>query len=249
MSDYRLYPRLSPELADPIRAELIRSDAPAQFNRGRFEEALSSADAFPATGGRRMAADELMEMRQGCVEAVADTDESNSLTTSMFDLRLGRALFQQSADSAGEFGNSKVWDFITLVLLPDIATERFSGMSSDIAARFTGGHRRHVFQRLWRRWNVLGEDFVLKGALTEDDYQALLERRMTSERKAVALKAAQAIVGSKRKGSRRREYTRVFARQLFQVSGIVDIGEDDEANLDALIEHVKGITETLLKGR
>lgn len=247
MTDFRLYPRLSPALADAIRIELIRSENVYEFNPQKFEEALSVADAFPATGGRRTTENELMELREECLEAVAFSEGSSSLTTSQFDLQLGRVLYDRSIGSAGEFGNARVWDFLTLILLPDIASTRFPGTTSNLGARFTGGNRRHVLQRLWRRWKVFGTEVVASGSLTEDDYVALLERRLTSERPEVAAKAAEAILGSKRTGTNRREYTRVLMRQLIQISGIVEIGDDDPEHIEALMQHVRGNVELMFQ--
>lgn len=247
MADFQLYPRLSPDLADAIRTELIRSEEVYKFKPEKFEEALTAADAFPATGGRRTNENELLNLREDCLNAVDFANGSSSLTTSQFDLRLGRVLYKRSIGSTGEFGNARAWDFLTLILLPDIASTRFPGTTSNLGARFVGGNRRHVLQRLWRRWKVFGDEVVESGRLTEDDYVALLERRLTSERPAVAAKAAEAILGSKRAGSNRREYARVLMRQLVQISGIVEIGDDDPEHLDALMRHVRGSVELMFQ--
>lgn len=247
MTDFRLYPRLSPDIADAIRVELIRSESVFEFRPEKFEEALSAAGSFPATGGRRTTENELLDLREECLNAVAFSEGSSSLPTSEFDLQLGRVLYKRSIGSTGEFGNARVWDFLALILLPDIASARFPGTASTLGARFTGGNRRHVLQRLWRRWKVFGDEVVESGHLTEDDYVALLERRLTSERPAVAARAAAAILGSKRTGTSRREFTRVLMRQLVQMSGIVEIGDDDPEHLDALMNHVSGNVELMFQ--
>lgn len=245
MTDFQLYPRLSPSVADAIRIELIRSDGVYEFKPEMFEKALSAADSFPATGGRRTTENELLELREECLKAVDFSEGSSSLPTSQFDLQLGRVLYKSSIGSTGEFGNARVWDFLTLILLSDLASARFPGTTSNLGARFTGGNRRHVLQRLWRRWKVFGDEVVESGQLTEDDYVALLERRITSERPAVAAKVAAAILGSKRTGTSRREFTRVLMRQLVQISGIVEIGDDDPDHLDTLMRHVRGNVELM----
>lgn len=246
MTGFQLYPRLSPGVADAVRFELIRNDGIYGFKPEKFEEALSAADSFPATGGRRTSENELLDLREESLKAVEFSEGSSALSTSQFDLRLGRVLYRRSIGSTGEFGNARVWDFLTLILLPDIASARFPGTTSNLGARFTGGNRRHVLQRLWRRWKVFGDVVVESGQLTEDDYVALLERRITSERPAVAAKAAAAILGSKRAGTNRREFTRVLMRQLVQMSGIVEIGDDDPEHLDVLMRHVSGNVELML---
>lgn len=247
MTNFQLYPRLSPDASDLIRTELIRSESICEFSPEKFEEALSAADSFPATGGRRTTENDLLELRGECLNAVEFSEGSSSLATSQFDLQLGRVLYKRSVGSTGEFGNARVWDFLTLVLLPDITSARFPGTTSNLGARFTGGNRRHVLQRLWRRWRVFGEQIVVSGRLTEDDYVALLERRLTSERPAVAAKAAETILRSKRTGTNRREYTRVLMRQLVQISGIVEIGDDDPEHLEALMRHIRGNVELMLQ--
>lgn len=247
MAEFQLYPRLSPEVADAIRIEMIRSENVYEFKPEKFEEALSAADSFPATGGRRTSEEELLDLRDECLRAVEFADGTSSLTTSQFDMRLGQVLYRRSIGSIGEFGNARVWDFLTLILLPDIASTRFPGTTNNLSARFTGGNRRHVLQRLWRRWKVFGDEVVESGRLTEDDYVALLERRLTSERPAVAAKAAEAILGSNRSGTNRREYTRVLMRQLVQISGIVEIGDDDPEHLDALMRHIRGNVELMFR--
>src|SRR5699024_12299614 len=78
-------------------------------------------------------------------------------------------------------------------------------------------------------------------------FRSLLERRLTSERPAVAARAAAAILGSKRTGTSRREFTRVLMRQLVQMSGIVEIGDDDPEHLDALMNHVSGNVELMFQ--
>lgn len=247
MTDFQLYPRLAPDIADAIRVELIRNENVYEFRPEKVEEALSAADSFPATGGRRTTEDELLDLRKECLNAVAFSEGSSSLPTSQFDLQLGRVLYKRSTGSIGEFGNARVWDFLTLILLPDIASMRFPGTTGNLGARFTGGNRRHVLQRLWRRWKVFGDEVVESGRLTEDDYVALLERRLTSERPEVAAKAAEAILSSKRTGTNRREYARVLMRQLVQISGIVEIGDDDPENLEVLMRHVRGNVEFMLR--
>lgn len=231
-----LFPRLSAEDAGRIRTKLRKATAPF-FDRAEFDEALESSNAFPATGGRRVRHDELLKLRDDCCAA-------RTLTTSSFDLEVGRALYEASRGSIGEFGNPGVWDFLTLVLLPDIANQRF-GTSS--AARVTGGHRRHVFQRLWRRWNVFGSEIVESGFLTEDDYQALLERTLTSQDRLLARCAVNAIRSSGRSGQARREFTRVFMRQLVQLSGLVELSGCTDEERHAIVSEAARRTEAQFK--
>lgn len=241
---YSLYPRLSAERASVEREKLLAGEA--TFDVSLLEEALTDASSFPPTGGQRVTADELQRLRTKCVAALNLPWEEGARRDQEMDLRLGRVLHEESEGSAGEFGKAQVWDFLTLILLPDLALERFPRDRKGAVARLTGGNRRHVFQRLWRRWNVFGSVIVESQELTEDDYVALLERRLTGQNRVLAVRTVGEMRRSGRSGQSRREFTRVFMRQLVQVSGLVDMSEDDPDYLDALFTHVGEVTERAL---
>lgn len=246
MSMYRLYPRLSADRASILRRKLLASPTQAMFDPVLLEELMADPSAFPPTGGKALTVSDLRGFRDHCVESLTSGLDQGSWSTAEFDLEMGRALYGQSSGSTGEFGNAQVWDFLTLALLPDLALKRFPNDAKGAASRLTGGNRRHVFQRLWRRWKVFGREIVESTLLTEDDYGAILERHLTSQMSEVAQRSANAICASGRAGSARREFTRVFMRQLVQTSGLVSISNDDPEHLDALFEHVAATTRSLL---
>src|SRR5690625_8037973 len=101
MTDFRLYPRLSPDIADAIRVVLIRSESVFEFRPDKLEEALSAADSFPATGGRSTTEYELLDLLDECLHTVAFSEGSSCLPTSDFDLQRGRALIEVSIGSTG----------------------------------------------------------------------------------------------------------------------------------------------------
>lgn len=241
---YRL-PRLAPIAAGEIRRSLSTQ---TEFSESDFLHALAEPNVFPGTGGRPIPSDLLLSLRKSVLDAVGGTpDEIESHPTSHVDLLIGRALFEFGKDCVGELGNPRVWDFLTLALLPDIAVRRYSPTGSSSASRFTGGNRRHLFQRLWKRWLVLGPKVVESNFLTEDDYVALLERRLTSERPIVARYVARSIHSSGLTGSRRRDYTRVLIRRVQAMSGIVVISDDDRENLDAVFKELERQSSELMK--
>ncbi|MGO1850552.1 hypothetical protein [Microbacterium sp.] len=137
--------------------------------------------------------------------------------------------------------------------MPDLAVKRLHigtepvTASSSAVKRITGGDRRHIFQKLWKRWQAFGPEVVESGRLTEDDYVATLERNITLERGELAQGVANAIVESGYAGSARREYTRVFMRNLQQASGLVQIRDDDASHTTSLIAHVHRQTVDALR--
>lgn len=245
-STISLFPRISPESSQARRNALReRSSYADAFSESELEEALSAPDAFPPSGDNREELESLLALRSRCLTAVGGLDGTFP-TESMFDLNLGRVLFDASLNAGGEFGNPRVWDFLTLILLPDLALWRCPSDTSDFIPKLTGGNRRHVFQRLWRRWNVFGAELVESGVFGEDEYKNLLERRLTSGSKPIARLTARAIMDSGRSGVTKRVYTRTFTRQLIQLSGLVDITEGDPDHLEALFEHLTERTYSVL---
>lgn len=251
MTEFILLPRLNPLVASDLRKRLLSEDQLyAEFAEARFAEVIEDPRSFAATGGRRITNEELLEFRSQCDSAVALAAKSPSVGFGQtLDLALGRLFLEFGRKSTSEMGHPQVWDFLTLVLLPDVATQRImvgrrsnEAIGSSATGRLTGGDRRHVFQRLWKRWRVFGADWVESRLLTEDDYLAMLERSLTLEQSLVARRAADTIVNSTLTGSARREYARILMRNLIAVSGVAHVGEDDPAHLDAVFAHVHAQT-------
>lgn len=240
------FPRLDTSKAFEARGEFLRRDPKTiQFDESAFDEALQDARAFPATGGVRITISELTDLRQNLLEASDRAEYSTTLEPdAAFDLEIGRELDRAGHAAHGDFGDPRVWDFLTLILGPDLAARRLGTMAglqqegASVAKRITGGDRRHLFQKLWKRWHLFGAAIVESSRLTEDDYVATLERRITLERGQLARQVAHAIIGSGFAGSSRRTYTRVFMRNLQQVSGLVQIRDDDTEFVMAIVNHV-----------
>lgn len=252
MSEFRLLPRLEHRSGSARRSELLAGKKPS-FDPDALVEAMASAKAFPATGGTRVTESEIIEFRQDCVRSVAMAATEVGAIAG-FDLALGRQLAHFSTDSRGEMGVSSVWDFLTLIVLPDLVMERIGTVSSEssdgsVRSRLTGGDRRHVLQKLWKRRIVFGDEIVESRQLTEDDFVATLERRITLEHPKLAQRVARAIISSGYQGSARREYTRILMRRLVQLAGIVHLDDNDEAHLDQSVTQVHGEAVLALETR
>lgn len=229
-----LLPRLDFPAADEIRSEIGKAaPAPVGFDQSRLEDLLTAHSEVPATGGSLVEIDRMLELREDLVSARSSSAGDNG----KFDLAAGRILWSWAVAVPGEFGVPAVWDFVALGLVPDLVSSRFDLSSpSSRRDRLFGGSRRHVLQRLWRRWRVLGPEILENDVLVEDDYVALFERRLTSERPQVAQAVARALM--KHAGSSRRAYTRAFQRHLMMLSGIVAIDDADPDSLDQVIHHI-----------
>ncbi|WP_432790471.1 hypothetical protein QYM46_01475 [Brevibacterium sp. K11IcPPYGO002] len=245
MKSNMLYPRVDAKEANRIRLKFVENfDSGIEFSEAAFDTALNGPRTFPPTGGVRIGEASLRELRQVCIESLDMPPTSSNLSaTAFFDMAMGRVLYQAGEKSRGEFGDPHVWDFLTLILLPDLAAKRMAMGSSSRAkaqsfqARVTGGARRHVFQRLWKRWIIFGPEIVEDGRLTEDDYGVIIEHIVTN-RPRLAQKVAGAILESGYSGQVRREYSHIFMRRLQQTSGVVQLPEDDHEYLRDVVDAI-----------
>ncbi|MGW5608867.1 DUF6339 family protein [Streptomyces sp. NPDC003753] len=144
-----LYPRLLAEQARPLFSEYghLTIDELSRRVALNHESAV-----YVATGGDRVSATQLRELREGVLDLAkqsgfpGDTDRNRNAE---FDLRLAALLHAEMGMVPAEAASRDVWAFLALVLLPDIAFWRYPQPPKD---RVLGTDlTRHVFGRLWWR--------------------------------------------------------------------------------------------------
>ncbi|MFF3400922.1 DUF6339 family protein [Streptomyces sp. NPDC002659] len=144
-----LYPRLLAEQARPLFEE-YRHLTIAEL-AGRVVVSHESA-VYVATGGDRVSAARLQELRTGVVDLARRAgfpDESDRARNADFDLRLAALLHAEMGMVPAEAASRDAWAFLALVLLPDVAFWRYPQPPRD---RVLGTDlTRHVFGRLWWR--------------------------------------------------------------------------------------------------
>ncbi|MER6422683.1 DUF6339 family protein [Streptomyces sp. NPDC001137] len=160
-----LYPRLLSEQAKPLFEE-YRHLSVAELT-GRMAVSHDSA-VYVATGGDRVSAAQLKELRAGVVDLAKDAgfpDDSDRAGNADFDLRLAALLHAEMGMVPAEAASRDVWAFLALVLLPDVAFWRYPLPPKD---RVLGTDlTRHVFGRLWWRAQLVrsSDDLEPYGAL------------------------------------------------------------------------------------
>lgn len=189
-----LYPRLS------------RSDISSEI--GRLERTLSAggvAQAFPDGGhhagaifppaGVPVPVARLRELHAITFDAVHELSVRRRADRDrLFDVTVGNLLaswFEQ--DGRGQAAHPDIWPYITLVVLPDIAVQRFGPDTTGKLPhdRFAAG-RRNVFQRLYLRSWILGDllsDPELP--LFEDELVGLVDRNLSSDHRLARMVSEQ----------------------------------------------------------
>ena len=238
MSELFLFPRLSPAAAQDCVTRVQGKSASELMAVAGTAHRLA---VYGATGGTRVPESVLGELREKMLALVLDLgfpDPARKETIMSFDAKAGALLASYLPIAAGEASRDDVWAFISLILMPDIATWRFPDQQD---RRLLGGVR-NVFQRLWWRSALLRdpankEDPLWLLQLPEDALVGLMERPALSSNPRVALAIAKGVHGiaarlpsSEREDAWRRAYKRIRQRLV-----LVNFDFLEDASLDSMV--------------
>jgi hypothetical protein len=173
-----LLPRL-PSIAAEKMLEEFLGRGPATWN-GFIAHDLPDAVRFAATGGTRISAASLENIRKGILTIARDCGLGSGEKQNghaRFDAEAAAWLADCPEIASGEALRDDVWSFFCVVMFPDVAHWRF-GTSRE---RYLGG-MRNTLQRLWLRASAFdrGRDtddrWGLLRDLTEDAFVQIIER-------------------------------------------------------------------------
>jgi uncharacterized protein DUF6339 len=192
MHEVFLFPRLSLRAA---RAHLQRIKGRSVADLSGIETPDSADVVYPATGGARVRAEVLQDIRGRLLESARGFGfpDSRGGEPLKFDPEAAAILFQHVPICPGEASRDDVWSFMSICLLPDLTSWRFPDQND---RRFLGGVR-NAFQRLWWRAAMLREDDAPDPwglvRLPEDALVGLMERPGISSNRLVARAIASAV--------------------------------------------------------
>lgn len=152
-----VYPRLpfyaAQQLADDVAAA-YRTDGLAGLEP---LVAFSHARAEPvATGGRVADVSQIERVRQSVVAIAAPWQERGAVgraDAAAFDLAIGRTLHDSLAIIPGDAAHDETWNFLSLVVMPDLVVLRFPDMHPDRMF----GTLRNPLRSAWIRRDTLGD--------------------------------------------------------------------------------------------
>ena len=147
-----LYPRLPRTTAKSLAARLKRAEQKDRIvlaGTGHPRAAPAPTGGTPVPEGHLIELAEAMrfEFEGELGRPVANEDKAQ------VDARFGRILHDRMAIIPSDAAHEGVWSFLSVVLLPDVATWRFPDCHP---GRLLGTHR-NVFRRTWWRQHVLGD--------------------------------------------------------------------------------------------
>jgi len=188
----RYFPRI-----DDLRAiEIIK-----ELNNKSVSEASDMASTnhpavyYYATAAVTVSEEQLNEFRKQVMEVAFDLGFPANLNKNRardLDQRVSAILFQNLDLVPAEAANKEVWNFLTLVVLPDIAKWRYPNETKKPDYdRWLGGDR-NVVRKLWWREAVLGHE--LNSQIGEDEAVGIMERPMLSGQAPIARAMVKALL-------------------------------------------------------
>jgi len=230
----RVYPRL-PNADARLLAEELREASLSGLDAVReFVGASHPRAATVPTGGRPASESEILQVRQAVLADVGEWVDGRVLPRRVqpeFDARLGNALHMALEIIPADAAHEETWNFLTLVLLPDVALTRFPTLTEERAL----GGQRNVLRRAWSRWDILGE-LLMRGSplLGEDELVGLLERTAVARNRSLVKALAERVLNYQ--GARARsEYARDLYKRVRYRTGPLMLDLYSSADLDDLI--------------
>jgi len=235
-----LWPRLSRPVA---RTRYEEFGAVTALDLVNESDSVHPQMSFAATGGTRTSSDRLEGFAQTVREVATRfgyPDRSGDADRIAFDRDAAELLYPDMDITTFEAANPGIWNFMAVVLLPDVTLWRFGRTNSErwIASDLT----RHMFARLW--WQGLtfatkrGDDldFALLRQLSESDLNQIMERRGLAGNPRLAQALARAVV--KAEGARR-EIIREITPRLRRRLAFIDFSALTDDQIDRQIKNLQ----------
>ena len=239
MSAY-IYPRLRKADAltelGKLEAILAAGEEPAPFpDGGHHPKAV-----FPTTDGTPVLVSRLLDLRARVLSALKGIGETTRSSDRRFDQIVGIVLdrwFEEEGRAIAS--HPEVWPYLTIVVLPDLATRRFAPRADGKLPpeRFLAD-RRNVFYRAYLRAWVLGplmNDPELD--LYEDELVGIVDRSFSADHR-LARRVAENLMNLASDQSGRRFIARSSLKDIQYELRVTDMASLPQAAMNALVDGI-----------
>lgn len=189
-----------PRIAEHVAQQLVTRISEAWELKGLVgvQELVAfehpKAEPVP-TGGTRADTSRIEEVRLAVMDAVDEWYSVGSVRSSevaAFDRAVGTALYTTLQIVPSDAAHRRVWNFLTLVVLPDVAVLRFPRQHSERMY----GEPRNAFRRTWVRHDTLQELMTATSRpLGEDELVGLFERSEMALNRDLVRALARIVLG------------------------------------------------------
>src|SRR5690606_7072876 len=149
--------------------------------------------------------------RRATLDAIAPWQQRGRVTrteAAAFDLAVGRALHDSLQIIPGDAAHDETWNFLALVVMPDVTVLRFPDMHPDRMF----GTLRNPLRSSWVRWDTLGDlTDMYPRPLGVDEMVGLFERSEMARNRPLVRALAKAVMQYDGPGSRSD-----WAREVFK---------------------------------
>jgi hypothetical protein len=178
--------RLYPKLPAGVARDLARDHATASLAELETQAStVHPAAIYAPTGGNRVSHTELAKTREHLVALASEQGYPRPVgegNRNLFDASAAAVLSTELDISAAEGSDSRLWSFLTCIVVPDLVRWRFPGGEGGTnAERYIGTRVRNTLSRLWWRARLLGtaesiprSDYLQR--MGEDELVQIMER-------------------------------------------------------------------------
>ncbi len=240
----QLWPRINSAVAQKLFVDLKGSSVEQLVAVARKEHAQTT---FAATGGVRVSANEIGTLAVDFRSVAAEYGYPNQVGDVQrvaFDRAAAEVLFARMDMSTVEAANRGVWNFLALVVAPDVVLWRFGRGNAErwVASDLT----RHMFSRLWWQALTFGvptedgrNDYALLQRLSESDLNQITERRSIAGHCRLAQAVARFVTSNSGDGGSR-ALLRELTPRLRRLLAFVDFAALTDEQIDDHIRTLAG---------
>lgn len=184
---FLVYPQLTRLKAQPLVSG-FSAEKTSEVNVSDIGAMDLSEFSFSPVGGNRVGMKDLLGLRKSILELASTygfpTARARDLAR-RFDIDCAKILHTEMHISPNEAARDGIWNFLSCVLLPDVARWRFPTDTARAAEDRLLSGVRNTFQRLWWRAYVLEDvsglrPYEMLELLNEDELVQLMERPAVS---------------------------------------------------------------------
>lgn len=189
------FPRLNDAHASVQIAEMLKCEDLDQISKlASYSHPMaytySTASSLVSSAVLKLIREEINEIAIAC--GFPNSRQRDKLRS--FDQRVSEALYSQLDLIPSEAANREIWNFLTLVVLPEFAAWRYENTKKSVTFDRWMGDERNTFRKLWWREATLGKE--LNSRLGEDEAVAIMERPNLSGNPMLARAVAEAFLNT-----------------------------------------------------
>jgi hypothetical protein len=243
-----VYPRLPLSFA---RRRIVEIESTLARNGLRGVSELASTEdpqAAPvATEGRVADRTRISGVRQMVIQVLEPWRVQETVPrteVAAYDLALGRALYESLEIVPADGAHDETWNFLTLVVCPDVAVRRFSDMHVERML----GTPRNALRRTWFREAVIGDlQRTAVRPLGEDELVGLFERSALARNHTLVRRLAMTVLAYNGRG--RSDWARELYKQVTFTTGPRLLDALSEDQLDDFIGSAARVASTAIMTR